>query len=182
MAIWDIKERYKKVRANEIRGDTGLFMGGETPSYLNTIDFVTMSSTGDAADFGDLVSVKGRMPAGLSSSTRGIAAGGNTSPTRLATIDALTISSKGNAFDFGDLASVAQNSRGAGSNVIGFINLGDVSDSASNVINKIIFSSIGNAVDFGDLTAGIKNHAASSSPTRGVSGGGYGPGYSNVID
>ena len=51
-------------------------MGGETPSYLNTIDFVTMSSTGDAADFGDLVSVKGRMPAGLSSSTRGIAAGG----------------------------------------------------------------------------------------------------------
>jgi hypothetical protein len=32
-----------------------LFGGGSTPSVVNTIDFVTISSTGDAVDWGDLL-------------------------------------------------------------------------------------------------------------------------------
>ena len=42
MAIWDIKERNKKVRVNEIRGDRGLFGGGNTPSQVNTIDYINI--------------------------------------------------------------------------------------------------------------------------------------------
>ena len=37
--------------SNSIRG---LGMGGETPSYSLTIDYVAIATTGDAADFGDL--------------------------------------------------------------------------------------------------------------------------------
>ena len=29
-------------------------MGGETPSYDNRIDYITIASSGDAADFGNL--------------------------------------------------------------------------------------------------------------------------------
>ena len=32
-----------------------LFCGGATPSEVNTIDYITIASTGDGADFGDLV-------------------------------------------------------------------------------------------------------------------------------
>ena len=35
-------------------GARGIFTGGATPSAVNTIDFVTISTAGDATDFGDL--------------------------------------------------------------------------------------------------------------------------------
>ena len=31
-----------------------VFMSGQTPTAVNTIDYVTIGSTGDASDFGDL--------------------------------------------------------------------------------------------------------------------------------
>ena len=31
-----------------------MFIGGRTPTYQNTIDYVTISSTGNAQDFGDM--------------------------------------------------------------------------------------------------------------------------------
>ena len=41
--------------SNSIRG---LFVGGYTPTVLNTIDFITIASAGNAQDFGDLLSAK----------------------------------------------------------------------------------------------------------------------------
>ena len=35
-------------------GTRGLFMGGRSPSYIDTIEFVTIASTGNSTDFGDL--------------------------------------------------------------------------------------------------------------------------------
>ena len=55
MAIWDIKERYKKARANETRGSRALWFSGTNPDgNHNTIDYVTMAAPGNATDFGDL--------------------------------------------------------------------------------------------------------------------------------
>ena len=31
----------------------GIFVGGDTPTYLNTIEYITITSTGNAVDFGD---------------------------------------------------------------------------------------------------------------------------------
>ena len=35
-----------------------IFCGGATPSQLDTIDYITIASTGDATDFGDLLAVE----------------------------------------------------------------------------------------------------------------------------
>ena len=58
--IWDVKEVYTLQRNNNwSRGDTAICCGGDTPSVVNTIDTVQISTTGNATDFGDLISVLG---------------------------------------------------------------------------------------------------------------------------
>jgi hypothetical protein len=59
---------------------------------------VTIASTGNATDFGDLISAFGGC-AGCSSATRGLVGGGGPSNV----IQYVTIASTGNATDFGDL-------------------------------------------------------------------------------
>ena len=99
------------------RGDTtyrggrgrGIFGGGYgsgspwTPN-INTIDYVTIATLGNALDFGDLSVSRSAYPGG-SSATRGCFIAGRFSPTSswYNVIDYVTIQSTGNAFDFGDL-------------------------------------------------------------------------------
>ena len=64
------------------------------------MDFITIATTGDALDFGDLTVARSILGA-TSSPIRGIWAGGETS-TDVNTIDFVTIASTGNAVDFGD--------------------------------------------------------------------------------
>ena len=68
-------------------------------SWLAT---VTIASSGNAFDFGDM-STHTNNTANLASSTRGIMAGGTVSPTRVNTIQFVTINTQGNTVDFGDL-------------------------------------------------------------------------------
>ena len=80
----------------------GLFMGG-TPSP-DTIDYITIDSTGDAIDFGNLTS--GRFTGGaFASQTRALYVAGELAPGAESNIvDYVTISSLGDAVDFGDSA------------------------------------------------------------------------------
>ena len=88
----------------------GVFGGGgssPTPAFtgLNTIDYITISSTGNATDFGDLTIARFQL-ASCSSTTRGVFGGGYTpAPAVTNTIDYVTIASIGNAADFGDLTT-----------------------------------------------------------------------------
>ena len=68
------------------------------------IEFVTIASTGDATDFGDLQSTRLHMAA-AGNQTRGIFAGGENGPSDVDIIDYVTIASTGNSIDFGDLPS-----------------------------------------------------------------------------
>ena len=79
----------------------GIFAGGYTSSSLDVIQYVTILTTGNATDFGDL-SVARSFINPLSNSVTGIFAGGN-SPSQTNVMDFITISSTGNATDFGDL-------------------------------------------------------------------------------
>ena len=95
-----------------------VFAGGidlDSPyASTNTVQYVTIATTGDAIDFGDLTVTKyGQM--GMSNSIRGYFAGGVTipGPTRQNIIDFVTISTTGNAVDSGDLDITSVNS-GAG--------------------------------------------------------------------
>ena len=87
----------------------GMFFGGYSfysPYYVeNHIDYITISSNGNAIDFGDLTSSRAQ-PSPTAHSTRAVAAGGGGDPWpggNVIFIDYVTIQSKGNAADFGDL-------------------------------------------------------------------------------
>ena len=66
----------------------GLFGGGQNPSNVNTIAFVTIATLGNAQDFGDLSSSKDYLGA-CASQTRGLFGGGQT-PTKINVIDFVT--------------------------------------------------------------------------------------------
>ena len=85
-----------------------LLGGGGTPSKSNVIDYVTIDSTGNATDFGDLtVSASARFC--VTNNTRAVWGGGYTgSPTQTNVLDYVTIATTGNAADFGDIASGAR--------------------------------------------------------------------------
>ena len=72
----------------------------------NVIEYITIASTGDATDFGDLTVARYRLGA-ASSSIRGVFAGGNTG-SAVNVIDFITIASTGNATDFGDMQGVTE--------------------------------------------------------------------------
>ena len=60
-------------------GTRGVISGGFNPGGTNIIDYINISSTGDAIDFGDQTAVF-RSSGQCSSSTRGLIAGGVTIP------------------------------------------------------------------------------------------------------
>jgi len=164
-----------------ISGDIGVFAGGSpAPSISNVIDYITITTTGNATDFGDLNPARNSLAA-CSSSTRGVFGSGAT-PTTLNTIDYITIATTGNTTDFGDLtvtryllASCSSSTRG----VFG----GGLSSPNENTIDYITIATTGNAADFGDLTVARRELSSCSSSTRGVFGGGYAPAApQNVID
>ncbi len=82
---------------------------GFTPGITNAVDYVTIATTGNAADFGDLTEAKYAMNS-VTDSVRGLFAGG-VSPTT-DTICYVNISTQGNAVDFGNL--LAAQSDGGG--------------------------------------------------------------------
>ena len=133
----------------------GVFGGGYTDSpaatFSNTIDYITIATTGNAADFGDLT--VGRLYAGgASNSTRGCWAGGNiTGGTQKNEIDYVTIASTGNAADFGDLTSARRDLAAASSPTRGVWCGGDT-PTLVNTIDYVEILTTGNAVDFGDQT------------------------------
>ena len=81
----------------------GLFAGGITPTpspaRVNTIDFITIASLGDAIDFGDLAEAS-RGIGGVSDCKRAVFANGD--PGFSGDIDFVTIATTGNGIDFGD--------------------------------------------------------------------------------
>tara|TARA_R110002126_G_scaffold24193_1_gene84419 strand:- start:251 stop:1186 length:936 start_codon:yes stop_codon:yes gene_type:complete len=145
-----------------------LFAGGSTTSVtatlVNTIDYVTIASTGNATDFGDLTASRNLLAAS-SSSTRGVFGGGYNVTN---VVDYVTIATTGNATDFGDL-TVARNrlaSCASGTRSI----FGGGYDGADNlnVIDYITIATTGNATDFGDLTVARRALAGCSNAHGGL--------------
>ena len=79
-------------------GSRGVFGGGNGRS--NVMDYITIASTGNATDFGDLSAAKDLLGA-CSSGSRGLFGGGSTGST-INVIDYITVANTGNATDFGD--------------------------------------------------------------------------------
>ena len=155
----------------------GIVAGGSpTPDGTNTIGYVTIQSTGNSNDFGDLITAYLMGGAGASNATRGMFGGGNyaASPTITAQIQYITISTLGNATDFGDL-TVARDSGSAGSSSTPAIWGGGrtgppAAEALKNTLDYIEIPTLGDATDFGDLVAAVRYNTGFSNTNGGVQG------------
>ena len=149
-------------------GTRGLMFGGyAAPATMGDIQYITMASTGNAKDFGDLI--RGGSSSAFSSPTRAI-------QIRNAgtTAEYVTISTLGNSADFG-VSTYNGGHRAWASNAIRGVNFGgelSPSGAKTNIIEYMTIATLGNAVDFGDCIAAIAEGSTASSPTRAVYGGG----------
>ncbi len=162
----------------------GLFGGGATyspTSFKDTIDYVTIASTGNAKDFGNLTTARSSI-ASLASSTRGVWGGGY-NPSNLNVIDYVTITTTGDATDFGDMAGVHDRPTACANSTRGLF-MGGQNPNILNTIQYITIATKGDASDFGDLTQACIQQSASASPTRALRVGGNTPGdnETNTID
>ena len=164
-------------------GTRGLFVGGRNPANSDTIDFVSIDTTGNAVDFGNRLEA-GRQGGATGSRVRGVICG-RPAPLHSNVIEFLTFASQGNTQDFGDSTntragapmSVSNGTRGvfAGGTV-------DASDNVGNIIDYVTIAQTGNAVDFGDLITGHSDGGRAQSKTRGVIVGGRGPDASTKLN
>ena len=185
----------------------GVFIGGNgypgvtDPYGGNVIDYVTVATTGNATDFGDITRANGQQ--GLHghgctyNSTRAVFAGGRfnadeTDSTSTGSNDDqfsgeiyyITIATTGNATLFGnlDMSAYSRDTRdwfaGAGNETRGIFSGGIYRNaplSGGNIYGNVLdYVTIDTTVltDFGDLLASRASHGAASSSTRMLVGGG----------
>ena len=151
----------------------GVIMGGNDGSNnLSDIDFIDITTQGNAVNFGTLTETAGYINGNnVSSSTRGLRQGGYT-PSRVNTVDYLTMASTGDATNFGDLTTAAEGGSGCSSSTRA-IRAGGHSGSHVNVIDYAEISTLGNYLDFGDLPETVYNGPDGvSNGTRGLFAGG----------
>jgi len=157
----------------EHRGGRGRgVFGGGSPSYVNTMNFITISTAGNAEDFGDMTTGH-QSRASFASATRGLFAGGYTPSGDSSKIDYVIISSKGGANDFGDAFISRQNCSGTSDATRGIYGGSRYSTvNNSSLIEFVTMASTGDGSTFGDLITGRGAMGTCSSPTRGIFAGG----------
>ena len=133
-------------------GHRGCFGGRVTGSANQNdnygVQYITVASTGDSTDFGDLTVYRYSVAA-VENGTRGVIGAGR-SGGYVNTMDYVTIASTGNATDFGD-ATIAVKGRGSAANGPRGVFAGGLDGSNYNVMDYITIANTGNATDFGDL-------------------------------
>ena len=139
---------------------------GSPNAHYNILDYITSATGGNAVDFGNLTGSK-RMAAAMSSSTRGIFAGGNPGPDSTNIIEYITISTTGNSEDFGDISSYnLKEGRGCSNSTRGLL-AGGYSPNV-NTIEYITMATFGNGIDFGDMSFARSHFGSCSSQLRAL--------------
>jgi len=179
--------------SNTVRG---VFFGGQQNASggpaSNVIDFVTIATTGNATDFGDVSGASSQNSGGTSNGHGGIVLGelqrpsvnympgsgrgfniGGSGPSQYSLIEMLNVATLGAISDFGNLAANTYHLY-ACANINRIVTSG--SDGATVTMESIQTASAGNAADFGDATTARRSPGACSNTTRGVFAGGNNPG------
>ena len=174
-------DRWRQVD-NVRTGGRGVFGAGYVgPNYVYTTDFVNISSTGNAQNFGNLTAINYNYGA-CSSSIRGLFGGGGNNPSAAVTntIEYITIASEGNSISFGTLSASAARTglSGCSSSTRGVFGggYGPSPFPGTNIIDYVTIATLGNALDFGDLTIDTSASGGCSSSTRGLFSGFMNPG------
>ena len=157
----------------------GGYDGGSPWVTINTIDYVTIASLGNAHDFGDL-SEKRSAKGGGSSATRGCFIAGRfpSAPSIQNVIDYIEIQSTGNAMDFGDLIhSGIPNQKGTSNQIRSVYGGGYINPGSNLHVNSIGYFTIatkGNSSDFGSFALFGRKLFSGSNGTRGIFAGNRG--------
>ena len=147
-------------------GARGVFAAGYgAGGNQNVMDYVTISSPGNATDFGNLSSSRENQGSGLSSGTRIVWGGGAGD-----TMEYIIVASLGDVTDFGNLTSSRTHVTGLSNGTRGVFG-GGASD---DTMDYITIATTGNATDFGNMTESNNRRASTSNNTRGVFAGGSG--------
>ena len=163
-------------------GHRGVLAGGypgpSPGSYVDLIDFITISTLGDSQDFGDMPAATAEMSA-FGSRTRGV-----TVSTAYSThAQYITFASTGYVTSFGTSTQARSQAAGLSNSIRGIMAGGSLG--YPNFVNTIDYYTIaqtGNAVDFGDLASQTVGCTGIPSTTRGIiSSGRVGDNYVNTI-
>jgi hypothetical protein len=156
-------------------------MGGSVPQ-ADHIDYINISSTGDAINFGDLTGNECCPAHGVSSSTRGTFPGGSQFPARQTGIDRITFASTGDAVEYGNLSVGRAESAGISNGTRGIVAGGSTTPGDSNEIDYWTISSGGTAVDWGVNLSDARERmgGAVNSTTRGLVYGGQSPAVNTI--
>lgn len=162
-----------------VGGGRGVFAGGSTGSIVNTIDYITISTTGNATSFGSLSVTRDEL-AGCSSNTRAVFGGGFDGSVSLDTVDYITIATTGNATSFGTLLTI-NNGLGALSNQTRGIFTGGFHGAPQNTLQYVTIATTGNTTSFGTLGTARYYNGGCGSPTRGLIAGGNSGGVESLV-
>jgi len=156
-------------------GTRGLLINGFVPSpgQQNIIDYITISTLGDAQDFGDST-IKVFQDGVCSSRTRSFALGGSAPSAQKKEISTNIFASLGNGTDFGDLLDLNFGNKGISDATRGMSVGGEGPSSSAgiNLMEYFTMASTGTVQDFGDLSAVNIGPFTTMNTTRGVIGGG----------
>ena len=176
-----VEEAYSNTSSNDGGLGTRLLLAGgriSAPAFTDMIEYLTISTTGNTDDFGNLVSSHGNPSSqnGAASRTRGIWLSGQlgSSPNYSNVVQEINFASQGDAQDFGDIIGDARNGTGNLSSQIRALCFGgSTSDGSKPVaIDAVNISTSGSAFDFGDMSTYTNNTANLASSTRGIMAGG----------
>ena len=161
-------------------GARGVFGGGFTTppdTHYNNIQYITISTTGNARDFGDFQSTL--WEAGLSNGSRGIA-------SKSDVMEYITIGTLGNSINFGELTASYGSIHGHGTSdgsrgvIVGGTNPTPAYDDHIDYFNIGVLS---NSADFsGELTQARGYGAMVANGSRALLGGGQNPSYVDTCD
>ena len=149
-------------------GTRAVFGAGINPGALQTTDYVNVSSTGDAIDFGNLTQTGGSYRTACASRTKGVFFNAQNSTG----VDKIIIASTGSAASFGNAPNDYNQAASVSNSVKGFRVGGSDAGVTYDNIYQIIFESEGEYVDFGNLVGGRLTFQGVNSSTRGVFAGG----------
>ena len=167
--------------ANTTRGITA-GGGGDSPAPDNVIEYVTMATTGNSINFGDLNEEKDNS-ASTGSSTRMLIAGGRDytpSATIVNKIEYITMATTGNVTDFGDLTAGRAELGKASSGVRGLF-VGGGTPTKVNTVDYITIATTGDAVDFGDIPLTTSGMASADNSIIGIFQGGNTPSRTSLM-
>ena len=163
-------------------GTRMLVLGGYTGSASNKIEAIEVSTTGNATDFGDLVTAMFGT-GGAGSRVAAFRIGGNT-PSARNDIGKSIFASQGDEVDTGGDCLTNRTYSGALSDSTRACFAGNNDPGQVNAIEYFSMTNTGNSVDFGDLSYTCLMPATFSSPTRGIFTGGQNSsnptGFSNI--